>query len=223
MPATSLKGLTDRRAKSSPKFTGGSALAREFGVTSSTISRKMRDGQTVEQIRAWYESQGLGNKNKVEPKQAESAIVRRSVYQGTNKHAPKAATQSVPKPSLPPSPTPAQDDPDEQEIPGWIPGSDGQNDFATLNAAKNRKEVALADKHELDLAERRRELIDRQAVGLYFSGMLTRARDSLLRIPGELRDRLAASSNPIECEKLVRKEITQALAVLRDYTPSGRA
>jgi hypothetical protein len=219
-----LKGVPSRNVKNAPKFKGGSAIARTYGVTPTTISQKMRDGWSVERIHAFYQAQGLGGKKGPgRPKLGNDGfkpVVVASVYQGANKHAPKQAAPTATKPSLPPLPSPDDEPDDEPDIPGWVPGASESNDFATLNHAKIRKEVALADKHELDLAERRKELIDRQKVALYFSGMVTRARDTLLRIPSELRDRLAATSNPVECEKLVRKEITQALAVLRDYTLS---
>lgn len=216
MPSVQLQTSTDRRAKTAPKFLGGSAIAREFGVTPSVISRKMRDGQTVEQIRAYYRAQGLGQPDKKEKKDPKKEPKKESpVYQGANSFRPKVRT----KPSLPPLPEPDPDDDEEPEIPGWVPGADGQNDFATLNQAKIRKEVALADKHELDLAERRKELIDRHKVQLWVTGMVTRARDMLLRVAPELRDQLAASDDPLECERLVKNAITHALSSLRQFKP----
>lgn len=226
MPGLALKGTSDRRTIGSRRFKGASAIARAFGVSDGMIGVRLRRGETPEQICAYYRAQGLG---KPTPKQAGSATVRSSVYQGANKVKPPQSqpqSQSY-RPQLPSTPlTPEEQGDDAPAEPsaglGWIPGAAAEmvsNEFATLNAAKIRKEVALADKHELDLAERRRELIDREKVNLYVSGMITRARDMILRVPGELRDRLAASANPVECERLLKKELTHALAALREYRP----
>ena len=48
-------------------------------------------------------------------------------------------------------------------------------------------------------------------VELWAKGMVIKAREALSRIGSELRDRLAAETDPVECERLVESEIRRAL------------
>src|SRR5258708_5956132 len=183
MPTTAaLKGGIDGRRIGARRMKGGSELARELGVSPNMISYRMRNGETPAQIRAYYHAQGIGVPAKVGKVKVESNGKGGSVYQGANKYKPQL-------PTPPPAPDDDEDADTPEGLPSWIPGALEQNEFATLNSAKIRKEVALADKHELDLAERRRELVNREQVRLFVSGMVTRARDMVLKIPGELKDR----------------------------------
>jgi hypothetical protein len=49
--------------------------------------------------------------------------------------------------------------------------------------------------------------------------MFLKARDVLLRMPTELADRLAHTSDPIEIKNLMTKEIHRALNTLAEYEP----
>jgi hypothetical protein len=81
--------------------------------------------------------------------------------------------------------------------------------------AETRKETALADLRELELAQKRGELAPVVLLNAFMGGCIVKARDRLMRLPGELRDRLAANSDPIQCERMVEKEIRAALAELK--------
>ena len=94
-------------------------------------------------------------------------------------------------------------------------------DYESLQQAQRRREVAVADLRELELAQKRGELLQASEVNAFISGMILRARDILLRIAPELRDRLATCSNAIECERMIDDEVRRALRELA--LPQGRA
>jgi hypothetical protein len=87
----------------------------------------------------------------------------------------------------------------------------------TFNQAQRRKEVAIADLRELELKQKRGELVQISDVNAFVSGMVVRARDILLRVAPELRDRLAVCSDPIECERMVNDEVHRALRELSEF------
>jgi hypothetical protein len=86
----------------------------------------------------------------------------------------------------------------------------------SLTEAKRRNQLALAQLNELELAQKRGELIAFADVNHFVSTMIIRARDILLRIAAELRDRLAAESDPIKCGELIEDEIHRALGELKE-------
>lgn len=94
-------------------------------------------------------------------------------------------------------------------------------DLESLQHAQRRKERAIADLRELELQQKRGELIPMSDVNAFISGMIIRARDILLRIAPELRDRLATCRDAVECERLIDDEVRRALAELA--LPQGRA
>jgi len=77
--------------------------------------------------------------------------------------------------------------------------------------------VAIADLRELEVAQKRGELLPASEVNAFISGMIIRARDILLRIAPELRDRLATCSDAVECERLIDDEVRRALRELAEY------
>jgi hypothetical protein len=72
-------------------------------------------------------------------------------------------------------------------------GSSG--DVESFAAAQRRKEVAIADLRELELKQKRGELVSMSEVNAFISGMIIRSRDILLRIGPELRDVLRSYRN----------------------------
>ena len=148
-----------------PSQKGCIALALEIGQSVTTVSRKMRQGKTPDQIR-----------------------LEAQVW-----NAKQAAHQ------------------DDGE-----PG-DGE----TFVAAQLRKEIATADLNELKVAKGRGEVVDIAEINAYVSGMIIRSRDILLRIGPELRDRLAAESDPIRIQALIDGEVYRALGVLSEYRPQA--
>jgi hypothetical protein len=87
----------------------------------------------------------------------------------------------------------------------------------TLFEAQRRKEIALADLRELELAVKRGELAPVAEVNAFVSSMILRARDIVSRIAPELRDRLAKETDPIRIQELIEVETTRALTQLSQF------
>lgn len=96
------------------------------------------------------------------------------------------------------------------EMTGPVNGhaSNGQWSFSQAQTAK---EGALAELRQLELAERRRELIPVSYVRTWASRFLVEGRDLLLAGPGELQDVIAAESDPVKCERILRCWVERAL------------
>ena len=87
--------------------------------------------------------------------------------------------------------------------------------------AECRKERALADLRELELATKRGEFVEAEKVNAWIAGMIIKARDVLLRMPAELQDRLAQESDPANVRQLLDEEIRRALNCLGAYKSSS--
>jgi hypothetical protein len=83
--------------------------------------------------------------------------------------------------------------------------------------AQRRKEIALANLRELELAIKSGELVPVAEINAWVAGNIVEARNILIRIAPELRDRLAIESDPAETDKLISVEIDRALAVLEEF------
>lgn len=64
-------------------------------------------------------------------------------------------------------------------------------------------------------------LVDVTAVNAHVAGMIILARDELVRIGPELRERLAQESDPIACEVMVVDRISQVLKKLKEFKPAA--
>lgn len=94
---------------------------------------------------------------------------------------------------------------------------------STEAEGRRRKELALAELHEMKVLERRRELVSIGAINAWVAGMIIAARDILLQIGPELADKLAQQSDPIRCREMIDKEIRRALGRLAQYKPPDGA
>ena len=86
--------------------------------------------------------------------------------------------------------------------------------FTAVEDAQMRKETALAELRELELAEKRGLLLVRADVIRTWDEHITQAKNKLLAIGDEISDKLAAESNPLKCRELVNGRIREALAEL---------
>lgn len=93
-------------------------------------------------------------------------------------------------------------------VPGAAPADDGFSD------ARARRESALAELAELDLAERRGELVRTDDVQRALVGKVMGLRDSLDTLADRLSPLLAAESDPARIYALLREEVRQALHAL---------
>jgi hypothetical protein len=94
-------------------------------------------------------------------------------------------------------------------------------DRVSYTEAQRRKEMALAELRELDLAKARGEVASTVEVNQYVATMILRAREILLRMAAELGDRVAQTSDPIECRRLIETEVHRALRQLAEFTAAN--
>lgn len=87
----------------------------------------------------------------------------------------------------------------------------------TFLEAKRRKEIALADAAELETSQLKGELVSKQASEDWLSGLILKARDVLMRIAPELKDRLSQETDPAMIEALIDSEVRRACDVLATY------
>ena len=58
-------------------------------------------------------------------------------------------------------------------------------------------------------------------INAYMAGCIVKARDTLLRIGPELRDRIAQESDPIKCDGMITAEIVRGLREISEYRPNA--
>jgi hypothetical protein len=81
----------------------------------------------------------------------------------------------------------------------------------TYAAAQTAKENALAELRQVELMEKRRELIPVVYVRHWGLTFLIEARNTLERGPSELRDELASLSDPIRCGEVMQKWVDRVI------------
>lgn len=84
----------------------------------------------------------------------------------------------------------------------------------TYAQAQARKEQALADLRELELAEKEFRLIDRAGVESQAFATARTVRDSMLAIPDRISSLLAAENSAPKVHEALTQEIRKALAVV---------
>ncbi len=88
-----------------------------------------------------------------------------------------------------------------------------------LNAGRAAKAHVDAESAKLDLEEKRGTLVNLATINAYVSSIIIKARDELLRIAPELRDRIAQESDPIVIEQIIDERVRRALQGLSEYRP----
>lgn len=81
-------------------------------------------------------------------------------------------------------------------------------------AIKSRKELALAQRNELELAARAGELVERAAVRAAIEDRVRAVTQDLMQIGARIGEQLAAESDPQRCRLIVQHEIRAALGNL---------
>lgn len=84
----------------------------------------------------------------------------------------------------------------------------------SLNEARARREAVMASLAELELAERRGELVSAAGVEKALASKILGARDALDALADRLSPLLAAESDASKVYAMLRREIRQALALL---------
>lgn len=78
-------------------------------------------------------------------------------------------------------------------------------------AEKARLDAARADMTELDLAERRGELLPVADVEFALAALLSGARTRILAVPAKVAAEIAAETSPAACHALIERAIHEAL------------
>lgn len=109
----------------------------------------------------------------------------------------------------------AQDYRDQQanQPPKLVTPEDGES-FAN---AERRKEIAWANLRELELATKSGELVPVAEINAWMAGCIVEARNILIRIAPELRDKLAIETDPAEIDRLISVQIDRALFQLKEF------
>ncbi len=97
-------------------------------------------------------------------------------------------------------------------LPVILKAGDGLNPAAE----KARLDATKADLAELDLAERRGELISASEAEAAIVVILTAVRTKLLALPAARAQEWAASSEPAECEEIAAEAVREALEALSE-------
>lgn len=92
----------------------------------------------------------------------------------------------------------------------------------TYAEASRRKETALANLRELELTQKRGEFVSLAEINAHIAGMVIHSRDILLRLPGEMSDRLAKETKPVKIRKLLESEVDRCLRGLAEFKPDAR-
>lgn len=100
---------------------------------------------------------------------------------------------------------------------------DVQTSGESYAEAQRRKEVALADLRELELAQKSGQLVEVTTAALYLANATKAVQNQLLSIPDKTAPLLAAVTDVRECRDLVLKEIREALELLPAVIPVSTA
>ncbi len=92
---------------------------------------------------------------------------------------------------------------------------------ATLLEEKTRSERLRIEKQELDLAERRAELVSIEGIRAAISVKLISARELFESIPDRLAARVAAERDPHVVHRMLKDEIYLAMTMLATVSPDG--
>lgn len=84
-------------------------------------------------------------------------------------------------------------------------------DLAEQRARQHRE---MADKLEMENAQRRRELVDGKAVALLWEDLTTELRQRLLIIPARVADQVQRAKRKKDAKAIIEAEISDALAGL---------
>lgn len=161
-----------------------SALGRALDLSKQSISKLKKQGMPVDSVeaaQAWREARQNVAARKPSPVQL--------------------AASSVPpdrRPSIP-------------ALPPLEPADWGNEPDEDRDRARTRREIADANKAEMEEAKMRREQIRVQAVENMLATDFATTRDALLQIPARLAPIMAADSDPASIQNLLEAEIHQAL------------
>ena len=96
------------------------------------------------------------------------------------------------------------------------------NPNETLAEAQTRKEAAVASLRELELQERRGELLRADETQATWESIISTTRSHLLLLPAKLGYKVAVLTDPAECQSVIDAEIKAALKSLSETKFDGQ-
>jgi hypothetical protein len=177
---------------------GVAALARETGLAEATVSKKMKNGQTPDQIRAAaaHRQATLASGGKVR------GPVGKKMENSQGKPTKSATPTKTYTPGRGRPPLPSEYD--------MVVAS--RSRYEALEDAKLRRAKALAERQEIENMLRRGELMPVSYARKWGIRFLIDGRDELLKGPSELADGLAAESDPLKVAAILRGWVERAIA-----------
>ena len=104
-------------------------------------------------------------------------------------------------------------------VPSHTPSSTGPLDEDDLLTARTRKERALADKAELEVQQRRGDLVPIDEARKVYTSVVTAARVALEAVPARIAPQVLGLSSQVEIRRIVQAEIASALRSLPKEAP----
>src|SRR6266446_1471296 len=96
----------------------------------------------------------------------------------------------------------------------WVQGRKSSAAVGQSDQARRRYSLAMAELKEIQLAEKRGELVSISAVTATLADELTAVRGRLLAMPGRLASQIAIMSDAAEIEAAIDEEVRGALTEL---------
>lgn len=159
------------------------ALGRALDLSKQSISKLKKQGMPVDSIQA--------------------AQAWREARQNV------AARKPSPVRAIDVAPVPIR--PSASSMPPLDPPDWGNEPDEDRDRARTRREIADANKAEMEEAKMRREQIRVQAVETMLATDFATTRDALMQIPARLAPLFAADSDPVSIQNTLEAEIHQAL------------
>ncbi len=200
-PSMNIRGLTQ------------SEYARHRGITRQAVFIAKKDGRLVIGADGLIDVKASDAKWAAATPGLEGGVVRtkktaRARAVPTPPATPaEVASPEVEKPEAPPAPAP-------QDTPA-VPPPLAPASTPTLVDAKTRREMAMAEKAELDLRSRRGELLEVEVVRKAVFDIMRSVRERLFAIPTRLAPELAGANTPAKVRVLLEGALEEALADLQ--------
>lgn len=178
-----------------------------LGVTHTAIFKAAKQGRIPR------EADGTFDPEKVRIAWEANTITVRNPQSLAKKAATSSATAR----------TPVSDEPQTTTQPQTDGNATAYNPPPEQSTAEAQRQQAWirVQREQLELHQKSGEYVQVAEVRAAVAGMITAARTRFLVIGAELRDKLAQTSDPIECGVMVDKKIAEALAELAGYRPAA--
>jgi hypothetical protein len=210
---------------------GITALAKELGCSPSLVSKRLKKGESMDQMRVSVKAKGIGKGGRrgkgtrtalIEAKQKQAESVGKVYVPPRSGRKAQLLTRTVDQTvglvGRLVDPMPAQP----------LVLSSSMYEAPTVPAefeleAKTRLTVAQANEREIIVAQKAGQLVTIVAVNNWFGTVIIKIRDRLLRLSGELAEGLAAEENPAAVEQLLKTEIIRVLDMAKLMGREGEA